>query len=67
MYRDGMSVEEAVRDAETFGLSFQTWKLLRNEEHSWDDDYFDDQWNSHTRSLQEDNGSKLYFYSGARR
>ena len=58
MYRDGMSIEEAIKDSETFGLSFQTWKMLKNDDHTWDDDYFDDTWPSHARNLQEDNGTQ---------
>lgn len=38
MLREGMSVEEILNEAETFGLGFHTWRMMRNEEKHWDED-----------------------------
>lgn len=42
MLREAMSVEEMLNEAETFGLGFHTWRMMRNEEKHWDEDSYDE-------------------------
>ena len=44
MYKDGMTIQEAFKEAETFGLSFQTWRLMKNEEPNFDEGWFENDW-----------------------
>jgi hypothetical protein len=39
-----MTIQEAYKEAETFGLSFQTWRMLKNEEPNFDDGWWDNDW-----------------------
>ena len=46
MYTEGMTITEAYKEVETFGLTFQTWRMLKNElptdDGLWGNDWWDD-------------------------
>ena len=42
IFIDGMTVEEILYASNTYGLGFQTWRIMKNEDKHWDEDCFDE-------------------------
>ena len=56
MFRDGMTIFEAYKEIETFGLTFQTWRMLKNETPNDDGLWANDWWDDDVDHISDDLG-----------
>lgn len=53
MYEEGMSIDEAYDEAQKFGLTFQTWRLIKNDIPDDEWDWWDNQEDNWVEALEQ--------------